>query len=491
MGRSKLRAEAPLRHNRKSFSRTGQPDRTAGTRFVLVATLLVVVVLSFDGAAAAAQTDPLLQKAEAFVDAMSRGDYASAALGLDQKMTEVFGPDKMAEFWKAVPEKFGAFRRYAASRRDNPLPPYEIVLVTCEFEKVTLDARVVFDREARIAGLNFVPSLPPAKYERPAYARPGAFEEKGIRVGRGDWELPGTLTLPKGPGPFPALVLVHGSGPNDRDETIGPNQPFRDLAWGLASRGIAVLRYDKRTRVYGPKIVADKALASSLTVKEEVVDDALSAVEVLLAEPGVDRSAVYALGHSLGGTLVPRIAAADRNGSVAGYVIMAGATQPLEDTMVRQMTYLLGLDGGLSEDDRRQLDQFRAQAARIKAFTPADAASGENVMGAGPAYWLDLKGYDPPAAAKAIERPLLILQGARDYQVTIVDFDNWKTALAGRPDVAFRLYPKLNHLFAEGLGFSTPAEYTQAHASVAAEVIEDIAAWIKAGGRLPEKPTAR
>jgi hypothetical protein len=480
-----------MRHRLNSFSRAGSPDRPAGVRGVFLALLLVAVVLSAAGKAAALQTDPLLLKAEAFVDAMSRGDYASAALGLDQKMTEVFGPDKMAAFWKAIPDRFGALRRRAASRRDNPIAPYEIVLVTCEFEKVTLDARVVFDREGRIAGLNFVPSLPPAKYTPPSYARSEAFEEKEVTVGGGDWALPGVLALPKGPGPFPALVLVHGSGPNDRDETIGPNKPFRDLASGLASRGIAVLRYDKRTRVYGPRIVADKALAAALTVKEEVVEDALSAVEILRAESRVSRSAIYILGHSLGGTLVPRIAAADRNGFVAGYLIMAGATRPLEDTMVRQMTYLLGLDGGLSEDDNRQLEQFRAQAARIKAFTRADAAAGENVMGAGPAYWLDLRDYDPPAAAKAIERPLLVLQGARDYQVTTDDFENWKTALAGRSTVAFRLYPKLNHLFADGVGFSTPAEYTQAHASVSAEVIEDIAAWIKAGGRLPEKPTAR
>ncbi len=475
-----------MRQNRKSSSPAGDRGRRGGTRPFGIAALLAALAL-----AAVGQTDPLIGRAEAFVDAMSRGDYASAAAVLDAKMTEVFGPDKMAEFWKAVPARFGAFRRRVASRRDEPVPPYDIVLVTCEFEKTTLDARVVLDREGRVAGLNFVPSLPPVKYEPPDYARPEAFEEKDVRIGGGEWPLPGILALPKGRGPFPALLLVHGSGPNDRDETIGPNKPFRDLAWGLASRGIAVLRYDKRTRVYGPKLAADKALAASLTVKEEVVDDAISALGILASEPRIDRSGLYILGHSLGGALIPRIASADKDRSAAGFIIMAGATRPLEDLMVQQMTYLFGLDGGLSDEDRKELEKLKAQAARIKAFTAADLASGENVMGAGPAYWLDLKGYVPPEVAKTIDRPLLVLQGARDYQVTSVDFENWKKALSGRADVAFRLYPKLNHLFGEGAGFSAPAEYARRHASVAPEVLDDIANWILGRGRLPQNPTAR
>src|SRR5437868_1155092 len=72
------------------------------------------------------------------------------------------------------------------------------------------------------------------------------FDEREVTVGKGEWELPGTLGLPKGSGPFPAVVLVQGSGPQDRDETMGVNKPFQDIAWGLASNGIAVLRYDKR-----------------------------------------------------------------------------------------------------------------------------------------------------------------------------------------------------------------------------------------------------
>ncbi|MGH9411173.1 MAG: hypothetical protein ACRD1V_17155, partial [Vicinamibacterales bacterium] len=111
------------------------------------------------------------------------------------------------------------------------------------------------------------------------------------------------------------------------------------------------------------------------------------------------------------------------------------------------------------------------------ALTPADAAAHKVVFHAPASYWLDLRGYDPPTAAKAVKQPMLILQGERDYQVTMDDFAKWKAALGSRPNVAFKSYPALNHLMIAGTGKSLPAEYnTPGH--VDAHVVEDIAAWL-------------
>ena len=148
-----------------------------------------------------------------------------------------------------------------------------------------------------------------------------------MRVGGEPRALPGTLFLPNGVEKAAAVVLVHGSGPNDRDETLGPNRPFRDLATGLATRGIAVLRYDKRTKVYPESFAGLK----NPTVKDEILDDVSAALEFLKSRPEIDADRITITGHSLGGTLAPRIAAA--NPSVSKIVILAGAARPLPDLM--------------------------------------------------------------------------------------------------------------------------------------------------------------
>ncbi len=451
----------------------------AFVRALLGVALLAALVPALRPQAAPSAEDALTLKARALIAALDKGDFALAVKGFDATMSKVMGPDKLEPMWtKQLPARVGKFKQQGPARREE-LQGYRIVLITCAFEKTTLDARVVFDKEDRVAGLGFVPTAPPASYAPPAYADPAKFEESEVTVGAGQWALPGTLTKPKGPGPFPGLVLVHGSGPNDRNEALGPNKPFQDLAWGLATQGIAVLRYDKRSKVHGKKIVADPKLEAAMTVKDETIDDALAAAALLRTTAGLDPKRVFILGHSLGGFLLPRIALAAEPLGVAGFISLAGLTRPLDDTILRQMTYLYGLAGDtLTNEDRKKLEDLKADAARIKALTEADRGSTTKILGAMPAYWLDVRGYDPPELAKKVRAPMLFLQGGRDYQVQTVDLDNWKAALGSRPDVEFRLYPKLNHLFYQGEGLLVPLEYMQKHGSVAPYVVDDIAAWI-------------
>jgi hypothetical protein len=352
---------------------------------------------------------------------------------------------------------------------------FETVCVTCEFERAVLDAKLVFNTDGRIQGLWFVPGKRPAPVAASPAAPPATVREKEIQIGEGDWILPGTLTLPVTAGPTagPGLVLVHGSGPQDRDETIGGNKPFRDLAWGLGAKGVAVLRYEKRTKASPERFLK----LGKLTVKEGSIDDALGAVARLRATEGIDTDRIFVLGHSLGGILAPRVAQADP--SIAGLIILAGSTRPLEDLMVEQTRYLLSLDGGLSADDKAKLAELQAQVDKVKGLTASPSAPF--LLGTPPSYWLDLRQYDAPATAKALKQPMLILQGGRDYQVTDADFEGWKRALGSRSDVRFKRYPNLNHLFMAGAGRSTPAEYEQT-GHVAEEVIDDIAGWISPWG---------
>lgn len=305
-----------------------------------------------------------------------------------------------------------------------------------------------------------------------AVARADTVTEREVRI-PGPVPLPGVLTLPaQGTGPWPAVVIVHGSGPGDRDGTVGAAKPYRDLARGLAERGIVVLRYDKRTRVQ-PMWFANRAF----TVHDEVVEDAVSAITLLRGQAEVDPRRVHVIGHSLGGHLAPRIAEAD--GSLASVIVMAGAYRgALVPLMLRQLEYIQSVsapgDTAAIAAQRRMVEPL---AGRIAALTDADSARTTPILGAPPAYWLDLDRYDPVKTLRDRTEPVLFLQGERDYQVTPVLLDEFLAALGDRPGTTVHRFPGLNHLFIAGAGVPRPAEYgIPGH--VDGKVMDVIAEWI-------------
>lgn len=451
---------------------------------VLLTAIIIIVSLVSASCSAKTQTpapqdgagfEELIPAAVTFVDLLSQGQFASATDTFDSTMRGALPEARLQDIWTQLQAQSGAFQKQLGTRTDSQ-QGYRIVYVTCQFEKASIDVQVVFNTQAQISGLFFKPASGASVTPQPSAVPTGNFTEQPVTIGSGEWALPGTLTLPQGSGPFPAVVLVHGSGPNDRDETIGPNKPFRDIAWGLADLGIAVLRYDKRTLVHGAKIAASAELMKTFTLQQETVEDALAALQLLRQNASIDSTRLYVLGHSLGGTAAPRIAQQDE--SLAGAILMAGTPRPLEDLMVEQFTYIFNLDGSQSAEESAQLQAVQTQVARIKAPDLDAATPPEELMGANAAYWLDLRAYQPAEVAKALNIRLLVLQGQRDYQVLAAkDYNAWRVALAGKTNVTFKLYPDLNHLFISGQGPSTPQEYEKA-GSVSAEVIRDIASWI-------------
>jgi len=420
-----------------------------------------------------AAPDDIPGKGGQFVTLLAKGDSAGAVAQFDDTMKTALPESKLRETWQTLEAQAGPFQKQLGARKIT-LAGYDVAMVTCKFARMPIDVKVVFDKDGRVGGLFFLPSQGYVS-DIPSYASTNAFHETEFTVGQGEWQLPGTLTLPKdGSGPWPAVVLVHGSGPEDRDETVGANKTFRDLAWGLATRAIAVLRYEKRTKQYAAKF--RKKFPPHFTVREETIDDALSAVAQLRNTRGIDPKRIFVLGHSLGGMLAPRIGQADTN--LAGLILLAGASRPLEDVIVEQTRYLISLNGTPSPQDQTRLARILSDVAMVKKLTAADASSSVILFGAQPAYWLDLRDYHPLEVAKQLKQPLLILQGGRDYQVTDVDFNRWKEALGSPHNVTFKFYPNLNHQFIAGEGKGTPGEYEQA-GHVAEPVVADIAEWIK------------
>ena len=412
-----------------------------------------------------------LRLGDAFLDALDAGRYDEAMSMCTPDVQQALSAEALKKIWEGLPTQLGA-RQSRGPLRGERVGDTPVVTSTLVFGMAALDARIVVDASGKISGFRLVPGTMPAAAPVPL-AADAAFSEVEFNVGQGERALPGTLSLPKGAGPFPAIVLVHGSGPHDRDETTGPNKPFRDLAHGLAERGIAVLRYEKRTKAH-PDEFADM----DFTVDRETVDDAVAAVTQLRADPRIDAARAFVAGHSLGAMLAPRIA--QRAPEVAGLILLAPTARSLQDVVVEQVDYLAKSDGAVSDEEQTQIDAITRQAAAVTTLTPETPAK-DTLLGLPARYWLDLNRYDPVAVANQIPQPILIVQGGRDYQVTPDgDYAVWQAAFEGSPRVQLRLFPALNHLLIAGKGPSLPAEYAVA-GHVDEGVIKVVAEFVNAG----------
>lgn len=415
---------------------------------------------------------PSVQDAEStalrYVEHLRQRRYADAAAMHDATMTGALPAERLRTVVVQVGQ--GAGPGPCKTLRHESLPEHVAVLCTAELGRTVRDIKVVVDVQQRVAGLFFLDSadaLPPAPYVDAA-----AFVEQEQALVNGRFTLPGTVALPMGKGPFPAVVLVQGSGPQDRDSSVGPNRPLRDLAQGLASQGILSFRYDKRTRVYGADVSDRPQL---FTVQHETVDDAVAAVRMLRARHDVCGVAV--VGHSLGAHVAPRIA--EQAGGVGAVVMLAPNMSPVGDLMVAQLKHLHSLGGAQARQASQQLPAVTAAAARIRALTPEQSADPTPLLGAPALYHLDLAQHHPAEAMRTLGMPTLIVGGARDYQVPPSEIELWRNALRGRPNVTFRSYPALNHLLMPGKGPPGPAEYATA-GHVDAVLVADVANFLRA-----------
>jgi len=403
-----------------------------------------------------------------WVGLLESGDFEAAAARVDPAVSaDAFSEAGLQDLWTQISGQLGKL----VSLESGPVTEHQVyhaVDIPATFQNQPVVLRVVLTEDLLISGFFIRPPEPPA-YEAPEYVDSSSFSEVDVTVGQDPWALPGTLSVPSGRGPFPAVVLVHGSGPNDRDETVGGNRPFRDLALGLASRGIAVLRYEKRTRVYGGSLPVD------LGLEEEVITDALAALDLVRGREEVDPDSVYLLGHSLGGMMAPEIAG--RDGNLAGLIILAAPLRPFLDVIMDQLRYVASLEPPGSPA-RSQVDSLLAEVDRARA---GSLAPEQQVLGARWSYWKELEAVDPLASAKELDIPILVLQGGRDYQSTEEDFRLWQAGLGDRENVSMKFYPELNHLFAPGQGKATPSEYTTVIKHVDRRVLMDLENWIRDG----------
>jgi len=385
-------------------------------------------------------------------------DYLfNASLEVDRSTPIVYSPlqDEVSVWLRVIPSPW----------EDRPFAeaPVRISLLR--------DGRVVrFAGDQEIRELGPLQDIPP-----PPYADLSVFEEVEVTLGEAPWQVGGTLTVPNGPGPYPAVVLVQGlSQRPDRDRTFAATKGHRDLAWGLASRGIATLRYDKRTWTHALAF----ARQDEFTIDDEYVKDALAAVEALRQTPRIDPARVYVLGQSLGGFVAPRIA--QQAPDLAGLIIASARSGGFQQSWIRSLEWnLRDIRTKDPEDPSAPVVQLTIERSRAQVADVEALAAGETVapdMSVRPSYHLDLAAYRPEEVAGNLRMPLLILNGDADGLLSPDDRTGWTEALAGHENVVFRLYAHHSHGLIDQQTLTGPDLRLQGY--VGAEVIEDIAAWI-------------
>ncbi len=339
----------------------------------------------------------------------------------------------------------------------------------CKFEKGSINFRIVINKSNQVSGFWITPYTEKSEYKIPEYVNIAKFREIEVEFGKNEWKIKGTLTIPARVQKSPIAILIHGSGPNDRDETIGPNKPFKDIAWGLASNKIAVLRYDKRTKLYGHKMDP-----KNITVRDEVIEDALEAIQFVKTREDVDTNNIYLIGHSLGAMLAPAIAYEAQN--IKGIILLAVPARRLEDLILNQLNYIFSIDNKITDEEKTQLEALKNQ---IDSLNNKTLSENTQILGMYPNYFYKLAELNPVETVKKLKIPILILQGERDYQVTMEDFEIWKKEVENYNNIKFKSLPDLNHLFMYGIEKSTPEETLKPN-NVHKTLIEEINNWINA-----------
>lgn len=319
--------------------------------------------------------------------------------------------------------------------------------------------------------------------------RPFPYREEEVRFEGAGGTLVGTLTMPVGEGPFPAAVLVSGSGPQERDATVMGHRLFLVLSDHLTRRGIAVLRYDERG------VGASEGDFATATT-QDFAADAARAVDYLAQRPGLDGDEIGVIGHSEGGLVAPLVAQ-QRPGDVAFVVLMAAPGLPGEDLLLLQGRAISEAGGAppAAVDAQRRIQErvfdivrttpdSSAAADALRAALAEAGVTGEQaeqqVRSVLSPWFRAFLAYDPAPALRTLDVPALVLNGTKDLQVPPDEnLEAIEAALVENGEVAYEIMrmPGLNHLF-QTADTGLPTEYARLSETMSPTAMQAVADWI-------------
>lgn len=380
---------------------------------------------------------------------------------------------QFSEMWSKIQLNYGAgFTKGRVQLEDRN--GFLIATRPLTFPRIKYLVLVTFNDQGKIINLYLCPSG--GQYEPPDYVNTLDFNENELSVGDSTMPLSGRITIPVASGKLPLVIMVQGAGPQDMDGSYGANKIYRDIAWGLASNGIAVIRFPKRTSVYG-SLYLNGNPNIRYTLEEEYINDIKDAVRKAKSNPLIDSKRIFLLGHSQGADAV--IIAARQLGGIKGLVLASSSPRRIQDLMCEQLDYINGYEPPYAyrrikgEEIKRHLEY--SMRSDLDDHTPLDSLP----MNISAGYWKYLNQMNVIQDLKSMpDVRLLFLQGARDYQTTMLDYRMWFNEFGQEQRATFKLYPWLNQMYFKGYGRPTASEYEERH-SVDEEPVKDIADWIK------------
>lgn len=387
------------------------------------------------------------------------GDFTETMALFSSEMKRLISEDQLKQAWNLTTTDMGTFKALRSVTEETK-DTASLVYVILDYDITGIQILFSYNANKKLNGLWF--NYAPFETE---LMDNDFFEEANISFGDKNNPIEGILTLPKEVKNPPVAILVHGSGDHDADESIGVNKPFRDLAYGLANKGVAVIRY---------KESSSRKAKEEYTIQDDSLYDAAEAIKYALSCGKVDKDRIVLVGHSLGGMMAPKIAM--DNIEVAGIVSLAGSPRRLEDIILDQNSILLQADDSITDL------QYRLYMARVKSevdkVKKIKKSGSEVILGYPASYWYSLNQIDTPSLVKELDIPMFIAQGNDDFQVYAdIDYVEWQGLLKDKDNVIFKLYDNLNHLFMESNGRMDTTEYN-IKGNVSQILIEDLAKWI-------------
>lgn len=434
---------------------------------VMKKTLLLIALLFVATASFSQNVIRLFSKANQFFIYLAEQKFDDAYQNFDESEKDKFKPENLKGLWENIVKNLGEPVTLEAVQTKTE-GDFFVVTVEGVFEDGKQNFTIVFNKAENVVGFYMPPNK--LEYSKPFYVDTALFVEETQYLKSGTHQLAAIITKPKGATNFPMVVLVHGTGPSDMDGTVGPNKPLKDIADGLAVKGIGSVRYVKRTVIY------PNEFEKAFTVKEEVLDDAVAAVALAKTVKGADVKSIFVLGHSLGGMLAPRIATLAPD--IKGIIMAAAPARQLTDIIKDQNKYIVGGMKDTTGTLVKVLENALIEAEKSRITKLGTTMKPDSIiMGLPAAYWVDLNNYNQVETAKKLTKRMYIIQGGNDFQVPDTDYELWKSGLAGKTGVTFKHYGEINHLLSPQMEKGDASQY-QKMANVSEQLVKELAIWI-------------